>query len=531
MDNNLETNNCILATNTFTITSTNTAVSCIESLRILKNQHIVIHIIHFSETEDFFQILKNSLENIFPNAQIVFLEHDDKQKIYLTAYALKSELSLKDANNKIFSKLYKDNRIKESNIKDYQNKLFNRYFIDHLTNLPNLYQLRHDLEESDEFSLIILNIDNFQIINNFYGLTVGDFVIEQVGIHLKENLKEYKIYRLSGNEFALVIDRSMFFYDLKEHLRELYEELKQIVIQYQKIDIFIDITLASSATSNKTNIFSKVEMALKHAKELGVAFWIYEDRMNFEHNYQKNIYLTKLIREAINNNKILPYYQAIVDNKTSKVIKYESLARLIDSDGNILTPNEFIPISKQIKSYSTITKTIINKTFEAFENSDIEFTINLAIEDIVSNEIFRFIMDKLKHSKVSHMVTFEILESDAIDDFLKVERFIKEAKRYGAKIAIDDFGEGYSNFSYLTKIDIDFLKIDGSLIKDIHNNKNSFLVVQAIVDFANKLGIKTIAEFVHSHAVMEIIKELGIDYSQGYHIGKPSLFNMPRNTQ
>jgi EAL domain-containing protein (putative c-di-GMP-specific phosphodiesterase class I) len=119
-------------------------------------------------------------------------------------------------------------------------------------------------------------------------------------------------------------------------------------------------------------------------------------------------------------------------------------------------------------------------------------------------------------------VTFEILESEAIQDFKRVERFIAEVRRYGAKIAIDDFGSGYSNFSYLTKMNPDYIKIDGEIIKDIDVDRAAFLVVETIVAFAKKLKIETIAEYVHSSMVMDKIKELEIDYSQGFYIDKPS---------
>jgi EAL domain-containing protein (putative c-di-GMP-specific phosphodiesterase class I) len=141
----------------------------------------------------------------------------------------------------------------------------------------------------------------------------------------------------------------------------------------------------------------------------------------------------------------------------------------------------------------------------------------------MNSEIFEFIINKLKHSSVSNRVTFELLESEAIQDFQKVERFINEVKRYGAKIAIDDFGSGYSNFSYLTKIKVDYIKIDGSLIAHIDTDMNSLLVVETIVSFAKKLGVATIAEFVHSSTVLDKVKELGIDYSQGFYIDEPSV--------
>jgi EAL domain-containing protein (putative c-di-GMP-specific phosphodiesterase class I) len=166
---------------------------------------------------------------------------------------------------------------------------------------------------------------------------------------------------------------------------------------------------------------------------------------------------------------------------------------------------------------------MIDKSFLAFENSRYEFNINLSIEDIMNSEIFNYIIEKLKKSSASKRVTFEILESESIEDFEKIEKFIYEIKRYGAEIAIDDFGSGYSNFSYLIKLKANYIKIDGSLIKDIDINESSLLVVETIVTFAKKLGMKTVAEYVHSSVVMNKVKELGIDYAQGFYIDEPTI--------
>jgi diguanylate cyclase (GGDEF)-like protein len=419
-----------------------------------------------------------------------------------------------------------NNSLDTISISKLQNKnmIFNRYFIDHMTNLPNVYQLRRDLEDKKEFTLIMFNVDNFRTINNFYGCMVGDYVIEKIGQHFKDNFKDLKTYRLSGDEFGFVIEKKMFFYDIKKYLVHLCEDMKDFVVKYKDDNIYIDFTLASSSSKGYYNIFSKVSMALRHAKEAGLNFWIYEDKMNFEEDYAIKMQLSQTVREALKNHRVIPYYQAIIDTKTSKIQKYECLARLIDSEGNIVSPILFIPVAKKIKHYNMVTKIIIEKAFEYFENMGYEFTINLSIEDIVKKEMFEFIMDKLKMSSISDKVTFEILESDAIEDFNKVDIFIEEVRRYGSKIAIDDFGSGYSNFSYLTKIKADYIKIDGSLIQNIDTDKNSLIVVEAIVQFAQKLGIKTIAEYVSSKAILEKVKELNIDYAQGFYISEPSMF-------
>ena len=519
----MDFNKNILNIQSYMLTSSVDITGVINSFSKINTKNILIHITSFMHNTVLVQNLKKELLLNFSSAKIVLLKHDDKAKTCLNIFTLDKNINSENISDDILHELYLDSGNKDISIKEYRNKLFSRYFTDHLTNLPNLYQLRKDLQDNEESGLVILNIDNFQTINNFYGFLVGDYVIEEVGKYLKEYIGNNDVYRLSGDEFAFVIEKSMGFYDLKEYLNKIYEDLKDIVINYQSTSIFVDFTVASTSDINNQNIFSKVSMALKYAKQMGLPFWIYEDRMNFEDEYERNLKLSSIVREAVINSKIIPYYQAIVDTKTSKIVKYECLARLIDSSDKILSPVLFIPIAKKIKVYNLVTKSIIDKSFKTFENSEFEFSVNLSIEDIISSEIFNFILQKLKTSKASSRVTFEILESDAIEDFKKVERFISEVKRYGAKIAIDDFGSGYSNFAYLTHMSADYIKIDGSLIKDMDIDKNAHIVVETIVEFAKKLGIKTIAEYVHSSIIMDKVKELGIDYAQGFYIDEPSL--------
>lgn len=509
----------------FALTSSIEVPGVIEELSGLEKENILIHVVSYIHNTVLVQNFKNEINKLMPDAKIVFLKHEDKKTTYVTAYEISKDVDAGSISDEILNQLYMESIQKDIIISEYRNKLFSRYFTDHLTNLPNVYKLRNDLEEHEDYALVVFNIDNFQTINNFYGFMVGDYVIEKVGNHLKSHIPEYEIYRLSGDEFAFVLNKDMGFYELKEFLSDLHRRINNIVVEYQGINIYVNFTLASSTNRDKDNknIFSKVSMALKHAKEIGALFWIYEDKMNFENEYERNLKLSGIVREAVENSNVVPYYQAILDTKTSEVKKYECLARLIDKNEKVLSPVLFIPVAKKIKLYNEITKTIIDKSFETFENNEFEFSINLSIDDIVNKEIFEYILEKLKNSKASNRVIFELLESDAIDDFKKVDRFICEVKRFGAKIAIDDFGSGYSNFAYLTKMSADFIKIDGELIKDMDVDKNAFIVVETIVKFAKKLGIMTIAEFVHTSTVMDKVVELEIDYCQGFYLDEPSI--------
>ena len=408
-------------------------------------------------------------------------------------------------------------------LRTVRRNLVEQFYTDPLTRLPNLYQLRQDLEEISDFTLIIANIDNFKLLNDFYGFVVGDFILESFAKTLEAELKEVNVYRMAGDEFAILLNERMSFYLLKNYLISLSKKLTHLKYAYAQTEIYVDCTLSSSASFTHDDIFSKVSMALKYAKKEQLKFWIYEDTMNFSQEYESNLkYATKVRKAIVDFSGIVPYFQPIIDNKTDEIIKFEALSRLVDEEGVIHSPHNFIPVAKMIKVYDKITMAIIDKSFNVFETHPFDFSINLSFEDIINEEIYDFIIRKLRDSDMGHRVTFELLESERVNDFDKVMHFFNEIKRYGAKVAIDDFGSGFSNFSYIIKLNPDFIKIDGSLIKDIDKDKNAQIVVETIVDFSKKMGIQTVAEFVHSSTVLSTVKQLGIDYSQGYFIDMPS---------
>ncbi|WP_369407630.1 EAL domain-containing protein [Sulfurospirillum tamanense] len=402
-------------------------------------------------------------------------------------------------------------------------KLLSQFYIDTLTSLPNLYKLRYDLEEMNDFTLIVVDIDNFKLLNDFYGFIVGDFVLESFATTLKDEFKDAKVYRIAGDEFAILKHEKMNFYALREYLGILIQRFSHLCYQYAQTEIFVDCTFSSCVSYEQDDIFSKVNMALKYAKEKRLKFWIYEDMMQLSKEYEANLkYATKIRKAIVESSGIVPYFQPIIDNKTGKIVKFETLSRLVDKEGIIHSPNNFIPVAKTIKVYDKITTTIIEKSFEIFTKDPFDFSVNLSFEDIINPHISEFIITKLKDSALGERVTFELLESDQVHDFAEVVRFFNEIRRHGAKVAIDDFGSGFSNFSYIIKLNPDFIKIDGSLIKNIDVDKNAQMIVETIVDFSKKLGIQTVAEFVHSSTVLSAVKTLGIDFSQGYFIDRPS---------
>lgn len=394
---------------------------------------------------------------------------------------------------------------------------------DKLTQFGNRHKLLCDIDREEQTVLALFNIDNFREINDFYGHDFGDILIDKIanlinGIVRDRTKKSF--YRLDGDEFALlgkIILRDVFI----AKVQEVIQTVSETVFVIQEEEITVQVTASISFENEKSNLFRSADMAMKYAKKSNQRVMIYDESLLLDAEYEQNIKWTKKLQNAIRHDRIEVYFQPIVHNESGEFQKYESLIRLIDDAGNVVTPFFFLEIAKRTKYYETLTKVVIKKSFEQFKELTAEFSVNLTIHDIMDEETQRYIFEMLDKYRIGKRVVFEIVESEGIDNYEKVMEFITNVKRYGCKIAIDDFGTGYSNFDYLLKLKADYIKIDGSLIKSLSHNLNSRILVSTIVSFAKQIGMLTIAEFVENEESFHHVKAIGIDFSQGYYFGKP----------
>ncbi len=403
---------------------------------------------------------------------------------------------------------------------------------DFLTGLDNRNQLLVDLKVAIKPVVFYLNIDNFSGFNDFYGSDIGDSVL----ISLTETLnklqryEEFKLYKLQSDQFILLFQEDQLSNkNFQNFFSELFENIEKNIStinlkNQNRISISVTGGIATYyAHDNYQNLILYADIARKKAQKAQKKFLIFEHSMRKSEDYAQNIEWIKKIKEAIDENRITTYYQCIVDNKSGKTTKYETLVRMLNHDGEPVSTLTFLEIAQKAKLYPQITKIVIEKALKTFENLDhIEFSINLTIEDILSEEITNYIYGKLENYSNSKNIIFEITESEEVNDYKVINNFINEVKKYGVKIAIDDFGSGYANFEHIININADFIKIDGSLIKNINTDKNAAIITEAIISFSKKLGRKTITEYVHSEEVYKMVKTLGADYSQGYYFGEPS---------
>ena len=258
-------------------------------------------------------------------------------------------------------------------------------------------------------------------------------------------------------------------------------------------------------------------------KERKIQYALYNENLisNAENLY--SYYWKEKILLAIQNKSVIAFYQPIINNVTLYPEKYEMLIRLKDSDDKYISPYNFMLSSRKYGLYNHLTKIMIIEVFNKIIETDSEISINISISDICNISTMKLLINKLNSfpkDKTSKIV-FEILESEGIESYKEIKDFINTVKKYNCKIAIDDFGSGYSNLNHIINLDIDYIKIDASIIKNIDKDENSEHIVKLLVEFSKKLGIKTIAEFVSSKEIYEKVKKLGIDYSQGYYFSEP----------
>ena len=396
-----------------------------------------------------------------------------------------------------------------------------QFYNDTLTGLHNRKKLIDELDKKLNSTLFLINIDGFQEINNLYGNIIGDTVLKDYAKFLNKMTHDNccTLYRLHSDEFAILCTQHFDLDEINKFATYITESTAK---KEFKIDKKTNISISSTigVSFGKNLLLTNADIALKLAKAKKENYLIYNSSMNAEHEYAQNLNWTKKIKEAINNDKIVPLFQPIVCVETQKIVKYEALMRMVDKNGEYIPPIHFLELAKKNKLYHQLTKIIINKTFDKFETNANAVSINLSVYDIVNEDIINLIIDKLEKTQIGNRVIFEIIESDGIENFDQVIEFIDRVKAYGCKIAIDDFGTGYSNFEYLMKLKVDFIKIDASMIKNIDTDENSLMVTQTIIDFAKKMNIKTIAEFVHSKSVFDKISTIEIDFAQGYYFGE-----------
>ena len=390
-------------------------------------------------------------------------------------------------------------------------------------------------------TFLFMDLDQFKIVNDTCGHAAGDVLLKQVSNLLHKHIRQRDtLGRLGGDEFGIILEDC----PLSEAAR-IAEEIRSDVEQYKfpwndrlfRIGISIGVVEVSASTSQISDVLSNADAACYAAKNQGRnQVYVHTDNdEDLEKQREERSWVTR-IQESMENGHLTLHAQKICPLRDDNEPHWEVLLRMYGQQGDLILPGSFLPAAERFSLIKKLDMWVIDFLFSwlgrnyaanTFENMP-RINVNLSGASFNDGKITEHVQTALKDNSVDpRKLIFEITESSAIVNFEAVTRFIDDVKKLGCKIALDDFGTGMSSFSYLQKLDVDFLKIDGSFVRNIDRNNYSQTIVKSIVDIAQSLDIQTVAEYAESAAVVDKLRSLNVDWVQGYEIGRPvSMDNM-----
>ena len=399
---------------------------------------------------------------------------------------------------------------------------------DELTTAYNRNYLREMLHkiDIDLYQIMMIDIDHFKKVNDNYGHKAGDYVLSKVAQIIKSEIREDDIFiRFGGEEFLLFIKR------------KAGEDIALQIAQRLRVRI-LNEHFEFDEKNIKVTVSIGVACQPQHFKSINGAIQYADEMLYFAKKLGRNRVITKAdraensvaeyksindVKDALENERVICFYQPIYDISDEKIVKYEALVRMIDSNGVVVPPIFFLDTLMYTNVYNELTKRVLSIVFAMIEKHKIQISINLNLSDIIDNEIYKIIREQLESNRtLASWLIVELLEYEySAEQVELLNERLMQIKSYGTKIAVDDFGSGYSNFTIFKHLPVDIVKIDGSLIKDIDESETSLKIVKSILQLVNDLDIESVAEFVHSKEVYEMVKSLGVDAAQGYYLGKP----------
>ncbi len=408
---------------------------------------------------------------------------------------------------------------------------------DELTGLLN----RKGFEESvwrdvyhgrGERHLVLLNLEQFSVINAAYGVGTGDMLLQAVGNRISTCSPLIRhAARLEADLFAIVIESQGK--DIECLVKAITGEIDRVTINVKGKKVSVQsragvIALNSRETALSDHIYA-AEVALATAKdEAKNKVVIYRPGNTALMRHRKQLTQVENIKHALRENRFVLYCQRI-EPLTGTETHYEVLVRMTDEQGGLVPPSEFIPVAERYNLMSMIDRWVVKRALQLLSSSDyaglvsqFKWGINLSGMTIGDDDFHDYVSECLReYDVIPTQLYFEITETAAIKNFKNCVEFMNHVHSMGVQFALDDFGSGLSSFSYLKKLSIDYLKIDGGLIRDIVGSRLDQTMVRSISEIANVMGVKTVAEYVENEAILEKLADMKIDYAQGYEIMVP----------
>jgi diguanylate cyclase (GGDEF)-like protein len=429
---------------------------------------------------------------------------------------------------------------------EYAKKLAYHASHDQLTNLVNRAEFENRLKQGlqevttqgRQHVVMYLDLDQFKIVNDTCGHAAGDQLLRQVGALLKQKVRQGDtLARLGGDEFGVLLENC----PMQEAIR-IAHELRQCIADFRfvsearsfNIGASIGVIHVADGTLNLTDVLGAADAACYMAKEKG------RNRVQFYRPHDSEVFLRRgemewvsRLQRALQDGRFALHAQKIISIKdqNARPLHHELLVRMLDEHDKLIPPMAFIPAAERYSMMPLIDQWVVQNAFARIGSLGPNcgtYAINISGTSIGDERFLEFVREQFRRYVLpARTICFEITETAAIANFDKAARFFGELKSLGCLFSLDDFGAGMSSFGYLKHLPVDFIKIDGSFVKDIATDSVDFAMVRAINDVGHEMGKKTIGESVDGEAGLGALRQIGVDFAQGHWISPPSPFLTP----
>lgn len=391
-------------------------------------------------------------------------------------------------------------------------------FIDSVTGLGNVTKFLFDYNTGKFDKMCMITMKNENLLKAFMSET--KFIL-----HLNRfyktiinfiNNDDYDFYVYKATCLILTANSDIPDDDFIQKLRILQNYLSEF-----KFSSYVPVS-EFSVVMHEDNMIKKAELTLVRMRNKKLCFLLYTAELGLEQFNAQKMKMIMILNNAISNDLVIPYFQGIRDNESGVIKMYESLMRIEDSEGNVYTPYHFMEIAKEYGYYADISYIMINKVMKIFCDRTEQVTINMNISDIYNYKVVHAILTSLRSSSHPENFIFELTETEEIDDYQVIFEFVEKVHQAGGRIAIDDFGSGFSNIVHIFKIKSDYIKIDGEIIRNINSDIYALEFLEMISYWARKHSKEIIAEFVENYQIQKIVEQNDIRFSQGYLYSKPT---------
>jgi len=397
---------------------------------------------------------------------------------------------------------------------------------DWVTGLANKQQLLTDLESAQHPNLGFVKIVNYQSLVSQHGPIVTDGIIKKVADMLDNftdpRLKKITTYRVESDVFALLEDQDISHQEVGDAITQI---IKQVMGHQHPVgeDMTAQVRVIVGGVNYKQDAYVLANMALQEAELKVLPYYFIDKKVgNLPVNYMADAKAIHELKQALENGNIKPHYQPIFCARSREVVKYECLARWVDDQGKVVKyPDDFLALAHRSHVYHKVTRCILNQAIDFAHQQEASVAVNISVADVRNKKTRTFICEALQASGIADRVYIELLENEHINEEQVVIEFIEQLQELGAKVGLDDLGKGYSNIERFINLPINFVKIDRSIMENLQENKNMQKMAKSIIALAHQKGLKVTAEFCANEQITDMAIELGADFLQGFHLGRP----------